>query len=91
MQPAEIIANLCRQFAFRRDDPAGISTGGMSALEDAFAYLGWTNPHPLPEDECQVDGCHAFADCGTPTEDGGYKRVCGKHFTEINAGGKRDE
>ena len=59
-----------------------ITHGGLSTLEWAFDILGWENPHPVPECECEIDGCHEHATCGTPTKDG-YKRVCGKHFREI--------
>ena len=59
-----------------------ISTGGLSTLEWAFRILGWNDPHPVPECECEFPGCHEHATCGTPTKDG-YKRVCGKHFAEL--------
>ena len=59
-----------------------ITHGGLSTLEWAFDILGWENPHPAPECECEFDGCHEHATCGTPTKDG-YKRVCGKHFCEL--------
>ena len=59
-----------------------LSTGGLSTLERAFDILGWNDPHPVPECECEVPGCHERANCGTPTKDG-YKRVCGKHFAEL--------
>ena len=59
-----------------------ITHGGLSTLEWAFDILGWENPHPVPEYECEVDGCHEHATCGTPTKDG-YKIVCGKHFSEL--------
>ena len=59
-----------------------ISTGGLSTLEWAFRILGWNDPHPVPECECEVPGCHEHANCGTPTKDG-YKRLCGKHFAEL--------
>ena len=49
-----------------------ISTGGLSTLERAFDILGWNDPHPVPECECEVPGCHERANCGTPTKDG-YK------------------
>lgn len=55
--------------------------GGLSTLEWAFDILGWDALHPVPEYECEIDGCHEHATCGTPTADG-YKRVCGKHFRE---------
>ena len=59
-----------------------ISTGGLSTLEWAFRILGWNDPHPVSECECEVPGCHEHANCGTPTKDG-YKRLCGKHFAEL--------
>ena len=59
-----------------------LSTGGLSTLERAFDILGWNDPHPVPECECEVPGCHERANCGTQTRDG-YKRVCGKHFAEL--------
>jgi hypothetical protein len=58
-----------------------IGHGGLSTLEWAFDILGWDNPHPVPEFECEIDGCHEHATCGAPTSDG-YKRMCGKHFAE---------
>ena len=63
-----------------------ISHGGLSTLEHAFDILGWENPHPVPECECQIEGCHEHATCGTPTADG-YKRVCGKHFAKMDGDG----
>lgn len=60
------------------------TTDGLSALEHAFEALGRQAPHPCPEHECQHDGCHKFATCGTPTADG-YKRLCGQHYREIVA------
>ena len=58
-----------------------IGHGGLSTLEWAFDILGWDNPHPAPEFECEIEGCHEHATCGAPTSDG-YKRMCGKHFSE---------
>ena len=63
-----------------------ITHGGLSTLEHAFDILGWENPHPVPEYECEVDGCHEHATCGTPTADG-YKRVCGKHMAKMDGDG----
>ena len=59
-----------------------ITHGGLSTLEWAFDILGWENPHPVPEYECEIEGCHEHATCGTPTADG-YKRVCGRHCREM--------
>lgn len=58
-----------------------ITHGGLSTLEWAFDILGWENPHPVPEFECEIDGCHEHATCGALTKDG-YKRMCGKHCRE---------
>jgi hypothetical protein len=59
-----------------------ITHGGLSTLEWAFDILGWENPHPVPECECEIEGCHEHATCGAPTADG-YKRMCGRH-SQIN-------
>ena len=59
-----------------------ISHGGLSTLEWAFNILDWEDPHPVPECECEIEGCHEHATCGTPTDDG-YKFVCHKHYREI--------
>ena len=69
-------------YYFPIKDMLYISTGGFSTLEWAFRILGWNDPHPVPECECEFPGCHEHATCGTPTKDG-YKRVCGKHFAEL--------
>ena len=67
-----------------------ITHGGLSTLEWAFDILGWENPHPVPDCECEIKGCHEHATCGTPTADG-YKRVCGKHFAKMDGGDSNDE
>ena len=61
-----------------------ITHGGLSTLEWAFNILGWENPHPVPECECEIEGCHEHATCGTPTTDG-YKRMCGMHYRNYSA------
>ena len=58
-----------------------ITHGGLSTLEWAFDILGWENPHPVPECECEIDGCHEHATCGASTADG-YKWMCSKHYRE---------
>ena len=87
LEPEEIkgfAEDVAYQFGyyFPIKDMLYISTGGLSTLEWAFRILGWNDPHPVPERECEVPGCHERANCGTPTKDG-YKRVCGKHFAEL--------
>lgn len=66
-----------------------ITHGGLSTLEQAFDILGWENPHPVPECECEIEGCHEHATCGVPTADG-YKRVCGKHMAKMDGDGNVD-
>ena len=80
----EFAEDVAYQFGyyFPIKDMLYISTGGLSTLERAFDILGWNDPHPVPECECEFPGCHKHATCGTPTKDG-YKRVCGKHFAEL--------
>ena len=90
LEPEEIkgfAEDVAYQFGyyFPIKDMLYISTGGLSTLERAFDILGWNDPHPVPECECEVPGCHERANCGTPTKDG-YKRVCGKHFAELHRG-----
>ncbi len=58
-----------------------ITHGGLSVLEWAFEILEWDHLHPVPECECEIDGCHEHATCGAPTSDG-YKRMCGRHYRE---------
>lgn len=66
-----------------------ITHGGLSTLEWAFDILGWENPHPVPECECEIDGCHEHATCGAPTSDG-YKRMCSRHYSERCKDGRRE-
>ena len=87
LEPEEIkgfAEDVAYQFGyyFPIKDMLYISTGGLSTLERAFDILGWNDPHPVTECECEFPGCHEHATCGTPTKDG-YKRVCGKHFAEL--------
>lgn len=60
-----------------------ITHGGLSTLEHTFDVLGWENPHPVPECECEIEGCHEHATCGVPTANG-YKRMCGKHCAKMD-------
>jgi len=79
----DALESMAHQFGYELDGPARLSTGGLSALEEAFEVLGWEDPHPVPERECQIPDCGAMASCGTPTPDG-YKWVCGTHSRELN-------
>jgi hypothetical protein len=88
MEEREIIEDMVYQFAYEchpKGGRAALTTGGLSTLESAFDYLGWDDPHYVPDMECNIKGCHEFAHCGCPTKNG-YKRLCGKHFAEAKEG-----
>lgn len=82
----EFAAEVAYQFGYKGtyNGRLHIMHGGLSTLEWAFEILGWENPHPYPEGECELDGCHEYATCGTPTPNG-YKQVCSKHYRYIKA------
>jgi len=73
-----VIEGCVEQFAGWSEVVGGYSTGGLSALEEAFDWLGWEDPHPAPEARCQTEGCLAKATLGIPTPSG-YKRLCHAH------------
>lgn len=75
------LESMVYQFAYQTSGPA-FHTGGLSALEEAFELLGWSDPHPCPEQKCETDECREHATCGTPTPDG-YKRLCGDHYMAL--------
>ncbi len=89
----EALESMVRQFAYTgtKDGAPCYYTGGLSALEDAFEVLGWDDPQPCPENKCQREGCPAYADCGQPTANGGYERVCGKHLDMPGRGPRPEE
>jgi len=81
----EALEGMVYQFAYRggkKDTELLLHTGGLSALELAFSVLGWPDPKPYPEGECQADGCHGEATCGTPTPEG-YKFLCGDCHAKV--------
>ena len=80
----DLVEGLANQFAYPRDDPPRLSTGGLSDLEAAFDALGWDDPHRCEWRDCEIPGCTTMANCGTPTPDGGYVRCCFRHYSEIN-------
>lgn len=82
----EFVEDVIRQFAYgvKVDGRCAYSTGGLSTLEWAFSILGWPDPKPTPECECQEEGCHEWAVGGRPTPDG-YKCLCSRHFADYKA------
>lgn len=78
------LEDMAWQFAYpgSKDGRLILSSGGLSALEGAFEALGWPDPKPCPERECEAAGCYKEATTGTSTDDG-YKRLCFDHFREL--------
>lgn len=82
----ECIEGLAYQYGMQMDG-IGIpllSSGAISAMEYAFEVLGWPDPKPMKESECDYPDCHQWANCGTPTKNG-YKMCCYKHFKVYNS------
>jgi hypothetical protein len=74
----EVVEGLLHQFAYDGPGPV-LSTGGLSALEDGFEFVGWRDPHPIPESCCDEPGCTERISCGWPSPEG-YRKTCSKHF-----------
>ena len=83
----EFAEDVARQFGYRGTTPDGraaYTTGGLSTLEWAWSLLGWPDPKPAPECECQEEDCHEWASGGRPTPDG-YKWLCSRHYLAYEA------
>ena len=78
----EALESMLYQFAYPCKGPA-FTTGGLSALEEAFDVLGWQDPHPCPGCKCEIEDCIEHATCGSKVKDGEYKRMCGNHYREL--------
>ncbi len=83
----EFAEDVVRQYGYWiAGDLGGFGAGGLSTMEDAFAILGWNDPHPYPEMRCDEPGCMEQATCGWPTRpggtgpNGGYRHTCGSHM-----------
>jgi len=80
----DALEDVAWQFAYRVDGTDGhrrMSSGSLSALEDAFKVLGWDDPWIDPPDT-GCARCYRFATCGAPTPDG-YQRLCFDHYQEV--------
>ena len=66
------LEDMVRQFAHhgQKNGLPAYWTGGLSALERAFTALGWKDPHPCPENKCEIQRCKQWADCGMNTPEG---------------------
>lgn len=82
----QALEDMVYQFGYdtAQDGQPAIGTGGLSALEEAFAVLGWDDPYVIPNpiwcDAPVTPRCPNRTSCGTPTPDG-YKRYCHEHFS----------
>jgi hypothetical protein len=77
----DALEDMVNQFAptCSRDGVTCLGTMGLSSLEYAFEVLGWDDPHPVPERQCDEPGCAEASTCGWPSP-AGYRRTCGKHL-----------
>lgn len=74
----ELLEDMVAQFGYWSDTIGGVGTGGLSTLEEAFAVLGWDDPHPMPRLRCDEPGCLRQIHAGTPTPTG-YRQTCHEH------------
>ena len=53
MNYREILEDMCWQFGSRTtlNGKYALTTGGLPELKNAFAELGWNNPHYIEEDD----------------------------------------
>ena len=59
----EFAEDVARPFGYRGTTPDGraaYTAGGLSTLEWAWSLLGWPDPKPAPECECQEEDCHEW-------------------------------
>jgi hypothetical protein len=70
-----LVQSLCIQFSIWDDRVGGLRTGGISALEEGFKALGWTDPQPRPGERCERPGCMKRF-CGYDRGD----RLCFEHL-----------
>jgi hypothetical protein len=84
----EFAEDVVRQFGYWSESAAGYTAGGLSTLEEAFAILGWDDPHPVEADDpnrCDERKCRRQSSTGWPTRpggtglNGGYRRTCHEH------------
>lgn len=76
------LEGMVRQFAYYTN--GCLHTGGLSALEEAFDALGWGDPHPAPEQQCDEPGCTEQRTCGGPGPGNTYRWTCGEHATWLH-------
>lgn len=75
----EALADMVNQFAYWSEgETPGQVTGGLSALEGAFAALGYDEPHIAEHLRCDEPGCRRANSSGWPSPTG-YRHTCHEH------------
>lgn len=77
----EALADMAWQFGYRTtiSGAAALHTGGVSALERAFALLGWDDPYMAPDSsQCDINNCHDWSSSGLLWGDL-YLWLCSEH------------
>lgn len=84
----DALESMVWQFAHRTtvNERIALSAGGLSAMEEAFEALGWSDPHILSDEEsnavsCDVAGCFKPSCCGLNWGKF-YLRLCQDHSRE---------
>lgn len=80
----DALESMVWQFAYRRAENGFpvLATGGLSALEEAFAALGWEDDAHVVDEECACDvgGCPEWSTGGAYWGDDNHLRLCHKHL-----------
>ena len=88
----EALESMVWQFAYRvtKAKRLALSSGGLSALEEAFGVLGWDEPHYVQNKDCkcEVIGCYNWLAAGEIWE-GLYLLVCSHHWHDSVTGKPR--
>ena len=73
----DIIKRLLTRYSrlWEVDGRAAIFTDNDKFLLEGYEFLGWEDPHLMPEWECCVDGCYELA-----IANGRYGGVCEEHI-----------
>jgi len=93
----EALEDMVFQFAYRsmRGKQRILHAGGLSALEHAFRVLGWTDPHVVLDNACEIAGCDQWHSCvgayprswakpGTLVALVGFGFLCYDHYATWN-------
>jgi hypothetical protein len=88
----EALKSMVWQFGYRtvRGNKSAITTGGLSALEEAFEVLGWADPKYIKDTDgciCDVKGCADWVVAqGGMWAETGYWMLCSDHSNAYRKG-----